>query len=327
MELHTIPVSSPARPFHSGRLDTFPSPSTANGSAKSSLVSRSVNLTVHANRTFCGDAAYGELLTFDKRDALELSFSSHSHLIILLPDGIPGDCEWATGSQTGKLPSSAPNTILFNPARDYLWIRKRQLQQQCRMLLLAVDPALLYRPDVDDINVAGLQFRQQIGIEDGGVRQTLAAIKEEIEAPGLNSRLYIDTLLLVLLTQLLRCASNLATPRRPVYVKGGLPNWRLKRALELLEADITKTPSTAELAGPLQLHPTFFCRAFKKSTGLTPHRYLLARRIKRAKEMMKDESRTLTEIALDCGFGSSSQFSTVFKRLTGVSPRTYRLSQ
>jgi AraC family transcriptional regulator len=243
-----------------------------------------------------------------------------------MSDGISGGCEWSNGSQARKLASVAPNTIIFNPARAYLFIRKRTSKQHCRMWLLSIDPTLVNRLDVGDINVAGLQFRQQIGIEDHGVRQTLIAIKREIEAPGLNSRLYVDTLLMLLLTRLMRCASNFATPRQPAYVKGGLSNWRLKRALELLETNQTKTPSLAEIAGPLRLHPTFFCRAFKQSTGLSPHRYLLEHRVNRAKEMMKDQKRTLTEIALNCGFGGSSQFSVVFKRITGISPRDYRLS-
>jgi AraC-like DNA-binding protein len=325
-EFDTVPVTPPARSSLSGRSGAFPSLATLNGSAKSTLVPNSTNQTVHATRTFDRDAVHGELLTFAQSDAAELEFSSESHLIILLPDGITGGCEWSNGNQVGKLPSVAPNTILFNPARDYLWIRKRTSQRHCPMLLFTIDPALMKRLDVGDVNVAKLQFRQQIGIEDQGVRLALLAIKQEIEAPGLNSRLCIDTLLMLLLTHLMRCASNFATPRQRVYVKGGLPNWRLKCALELLEADLTKTPSLAELAAPLRLHPTSFCRAFKQSTGLSPHRYLLAHRINRAKEMMKDQHRTLTEIALDCGFGSSSQFSIVFKRIAGVSPRIFRLS-
>jgi AraC-like DNA-binding protein len=325
MKFDTAPVT-PARPLLSGYSPAFPSLATLNGSAKSTLAPHSIDPTVHANRTFDGDAVHGELLTFHKNDVTELEFSLESHLIILLPDGISGGCEWSNGSQTGKLPSVAPNTILFNPVRDYLWIRKRASQQQCRMLLLTIDPTLVSRLDVGDVNVAALQFRQQIGIEDQGVRLTLVAIMQEIEAPGLNSRVYFDTLLMLLLTRLMRCASNFATPRQPAYVKGGLPGWRLKRALELLEGDLSKTPSLAEVARPLRIHPTSFCRAFKQSTGLSPHRYLLAHRINRAKEMMKDQNRTLTEIALDCGFSSSSQFSLVFKRITGVSPRIYRLS-
>ena len=321
MEFDTASVT-PARPAFSA----FPSLATLDGFAKSTLVPHSINPTVQASRTFDGDAVHGELLTFAERDAAELEFSLESHLIILLLDGISGGCDWSNGSQVGKLPSVAANTILFIPARDYLWIRKKTSQQHCRMLLLTIEPTVVNRLDVGDVNVTKLQFRQQIGIEDQGVRLALLAIKQEIETPGLNSRLYIDTLLLLLLMHLMRCASNFSTPRQPVYVKGGLPSWRLKRALELLDADPAKTPSLAELARPLRLHPTSFCRAFKRSTGLSPHRYLLAHRINCAKEMMKDRNRTLTEIALDCGFSSSSQFSIVFKRITGGSPRIYRLS-
>ena len=321
MESNTVPVSHSARTPLSGCSASFNSLATLNGCAKPTLRAQSIDPIAHTNRTF-DDAA---LLTFDKREAAELEFSSQSHLIILLPDGIAGGCEWSNGSQTGKLLSVARNTILFNPARAYLWIRNRT-SQPCRILLLSIDPALVNRLGVGDVNVANLQFRQQLGVEDQGIRVTLAAIRQEIEAPGLNSRLYIDSLLMQLLTWLMRCASNFAAPRQPAYVKGGLPNWRLKRAIELLETDRTKTPSLAELAGPLRLHPTYFCRAFKQSTGLSPHRYLLERRVNRAKGMMEDRKRTLTEIALDCGFSSSSQFSTVFKRITGLSPRNYRLS-
>ncbi len=326
MEFDTAPITPPARPLLSGCSGSFISRATPNGAAKSTVVPRSISSNAQANRTLDRDSIDGAPITFDKRDATELEFSSQSHLVILASDGIPGGCEWSNGSQTGKLRSIAPSTIIFNPARAYLFIRKRPSQQNCRIWLLSVDPTLVDRLDVGDINVAGLQFRQQIGVEDQGVRHALMAIKQEIEAPDLNSRLYVDTLLMLLLTRLMRCASNFATPRRPAYVKGGLPNWRLKRALELLEANQTKTPSLAEIAGPLRLHPTFFCRAFKQSTGLSPHRYLLEHRVNRAKEMMKDQKRTLTEIALDCGFSGSSQFSVVFKRITGMSPRGYRLS-
>ncbi len=82
----------------------------------------------------------------------------------------------------------------------------------------------------------------------------------------LNSRLYVDTLLMLLLTRLMRCASNFATPRRPAYVKGGLPNWRLKLALELLKRKTKpKRRRFAEIAGPLRLHPTFFCFALSSN--------------------------------------------------------------
>src|SRR5580692_1635276 len=217
MEFNTAPIAHPARPLLSGCSASFTSHAAPNGSEKSTVVPHSINSNAHSNRTSYGDSIRGALIAFDKRDATELDFSSQSHLIILVSDGISGGCEWSNGSQAGQLASVAPNTIIFNPARAYLFIRKRTSQQHCRMWLLSIDPTLVNRLDVGDVNVAGLQFRQQIGIEDQGVRQILIAIKREIEEPGLNSRLYVETLLMLLLTRLMRCASNCAAPCEPAY--------------------------------------------------------------------------------------------------------------
>jgi AraC family transcriptional regulator len=107
---------------------------------------------------------------------------------------------------------------------------------------------------------------------------------------------------------------------------GGLPAWSLRRALEMLEADLTQAPSVRELAAAVDLSPTHFCTAFKQSTGCSPHRYLVIRRIARAKELMEDRRLSLTEIALSSGFSSSSQFATTFRRIEGATPTAYRRS-
>ena len=177
-----------------------------------------------------------------------------------------------------------------------------------------------------DVDTGSVRLVQQIGVDNENVRGTLLAILGEIESPGWDSKFFAETLVTLLVSQLIRCASNLTGPQRMPYRKGGLPNWRLKRALELLEGDLREAPSMAELARHLQLHPTSVCRAFKQSIGLPPHQYLLSRRIECAKEMMRDPARSLTEIALDCGFSDLSQFSVVFKRIVGLTPREYRRS-
>ena len=122
----------------------------------------------------------------------------------------------------------------------------------------------------------------------------------------------------------IECASTFDTSRRPLYLRGGLPNWRLKRALEMLDAGLTEAPSISTLAAEVGLHPTSFCRSFRQSMGISAHRYLLEKRIGSAKKLMANRTLTLTQIALDCGFSSSSQFSVMFRRLVGTSPRIYR---
>jgi AraC-like DNA-binding protein len=266
----------------------------------------------------------GELLRFHRGDTAEMRFSLASHLIMFLPDGMSGGCEWSNGDHAVKSSCMPPNTVIFNPAQHYLWLRKRTSQASCRILLLTVSPKGVARLSFRD--TPHITFDQRVGVDDEDVCRTLSTFLQEVESPGWNSELYVETLLTLLLSQLIRCASNLGRPPRSIYKKGGLPGWRLKRALELIERDLCEAPSLVDLARQLQLHPTSLCRAFKQSTGITPHRYLLLHRIKCAKEMMRDQNRTLTDIAVDCGFNSSSQFSLVFRRLAGMSPREYRRS-
>jgi AraC-like DNA-binding protein len=277
-----------------------------------------------ATRALETEEMHGELLKFARGDAAKMEFLLASHLIMFLPDGMSGGCEWGSGGHAVKSSYIPSNTVIFNPAQSCLWLRKRISQGSSRMLLLTIAPRAISR--VLGSDSAGITFEQRIGIDDDDMRRTLLAFLQEIESPGWNSELYVETLLTLLLNQLVRCASNLGQQRRLTYRKGGLPGWRLKQALELLEGNPSAAPSLAKLAGQLQLHPTSLCRAFKASMGVTPHRYLLLRRVMCAKEMMSDTDRTITDIAADRGFNSSSQFSFVFRRIAGMSPREYRRS-
>ena len=266
-----------------------------------------------------------ELLTVKRGGPYELEFRMPSHLVMTHPDGASGGCEWSDGGALRKVATVPQRSLLLNPAHRYLRFR-RKVRSRCQLLMLMIDPKEVARLAVDDFDAARVEFHQEFQLSDPYVRRTLLAIRDEIELPGPNGRLYRDTLVLVLLNQLVRCASNFATPRPPACAKGGLSGWRLKRALEMLEGDLTEGPSLAELAHHVGFHPTSFCRAFKQSIGVSPHRYLLERRVAAAKEMMADHGLTLTQIALDCGFGTSSQFSEIFRRLTGMSPSDYRRS-
>jgi AraC-like DNA-binding protein len=252
-----------------------------------------------------------------------MEFSIPAHMMLMFPDGISRGCEWASGDEAGSLSVVAPHTVLFNPAREYLFLRKRKSQARCRMLLLTIPPAILNRANGSEL--PDVHLSQQIGLDDAIIGQTLSALQQEVESPGPNSASYIDGLVMLLLNRLVRCASNLAAPLvRPKFAKGGLAHWRLKQALQLLESDSAKAPLLSEIAQSINLHPTSFCRAFKQSTGVPPHRYLLVHRTNQAKKMMEDRNLTLTQIAMDCGFSSSSQFSAAFKRIVGMPPRAFR---
>jgi PAS domain S-box-containing protein len=275
-------------------------------------------------RSFTTSNARIDLLRFAKQDSEELEFLTPYHLVVLLSDGLSKGCEWSDGRETRRLPYLAPNTVMFSPAGSYLRIRTTIPQNYRQMLMLAIQPTLMKWRDDLEINLAVSQFRQQIVLKDAQACQTLVAIQQELEAPGINGAFYIDVQLFLLLTRLIRRASNLAETSESIWAKGGLPNWRLKRAIELLEGKSGKIPKLAEVARLIGLSKSSFCRCFKHSTGLSPHRYILEKQVNHAKEMMNDQRLNLTEIAFDCGFSSSSQFSIVFKRIAGMSPRDFR---
>lgn len=287
---------------------------------------RRIHPNIEPSRSIDGNDVRAELFVFRHLDAADIEFSLTSHLIILLPDGVSGLCEYNSGDRVDQFYSMAPNTIIFNPAQKYLRLQVTNTEDQWRVLVLTVEPAVLDQLGEGDVEQSNEELCAQVGVEDPTARQALAAIQEEIENQSAHSSLYVETFIMLTLIRLLKVQLK-GIPQLPHdYIRGGLANWRLKRALQLIESNCSKIPALSEIAGAVNLHEASFCRAFKQSTGLSPHHYLLVHRINRAKQMMKDQRRTLTDIALDCGFSSSSQFSVVFKRIVGRPPRQYRRS-
>jgi AraC-like DNA-binding protein len=267
----------------------------------------------------------GQLLVLAGDGPCEMEFRLPVHLALMLPDGSSAGWEWDNGERLGSTRFLAAGAMLFNPADNYLRIRKNG-RGRCRVLLIAINPRSVEHLDGTVADRSQIEFRQEINFHDEPVRRTLTTLQEEIEYPSPHSTSCCNVLSLLLLTQLIGVASNVAHPRHRAYAKGGLPSWRLNRALAKLSEDLSAAPRLAELASDVGLHPSSFCRAFKQSTGLSPGRYLNQLRVARAKEMMVDRSLSLTRIALDCGFSCSNRFSVAFRRVTGVTPRTYRKS-
>lgn len=108
---------------------------------------------------------------------------------------------------------------------------------------------------------------------------------------------------------------------------GGLPAWQLKRVVEFIEHHLNQPLTLACMAGITGLSDYHFARMFKQATGYPPHRYVLHRRLIRAQYLLTETLLNMTEIALRCGFGSSSHFSNRFRAETGVSPTEYRTQQ
>jgi AraC family transcriptional regulator len=105
---------------------------------------------------------------------------------------------------------------------------------------------------------------------------------------------------------------------------GALAPWRQRRAEDMLRAGLARGVSLEEVARQCNMSVSQFGRTFKKTTGLPPHRWLVHRRLERAKDLLLRSTLPLAEIALDCGFSEQSHFTRTFTRLVGTSPGEWR---
>jgi AraC family transcriptional regulator len=140
---------------------------------------------------------------------------------------------------------------------------------------------------------------------------------------GSFGQIYAESIGLAIIARLLAAEDRRA--ERPKV--SALALWRLKRAIDYFESQIGKPVRLAAVASSAGLSRMHFAAQFRAATGLSPHEYLLRRRIERAQEMLIDTRMSLVDIALTVGFQTQSHFTSVFKRYAGQSPRAWRESR
>lgn len=106
--------------------------------------------------------------------------------------------------------------------------------------------------------------------------------------------------------------------------KGGLAGWQLRRVSAHVDAHLQGPIFTSTLAEVAQLSTGHFCRAFKVSTGETPHGYIVRQRIRRAQLLMRDTQDTLSQIACACGLSDQAHLTRLFRRWVGTTPLAWR---
>jgi AraC family transcriptional regulator len=113
-----------------------------------------------------------------------------------------------------------------------------------------------------------------------------------------------------------------AVAGRPV---GDLPACRLRRVTQYIHDNLHRKLRLAELSAQVHMSPYHFARLFKRSTGTPPHRFVLRRRIDRATTLLTSGELSIGEVARVVGFQTPSHFTTVFRRIAGVTPSVYRI--
>lgn len=152
---------------------------------------------------------------------------------------------------------------------------------------------------------------------------TLATVVHAEMVAGFPSgRLFLDSIEQAMAVALV---NSQAVRHRPVRIsRGGLAPARLRRITDLVHARLEDELGLDELAQSVGLSTAHFARMFRKSTGETPHQFVLRQRLERAKAMLRAPDARILDVAVACGFKTQQHFAQVFRDVCGFSPTGYR---
>jgi AraC family transcriptional regulator len=191
-----------------------------------------------------------------------------------------------------------------------------------------LDPAI-FRQAAEEAGTdpVRLEVLNSIAVRDPFLERTGMALLEELISGGPADRLYAESLAQVLAVHLLRRHSSLGLePSRRLDSErtGRLSEASLRSVTDYVDDNLSGDLSLSEIAAAANLSLYHFARTFKRSTGLSPHQYVLHRRVERAKELLKSTDLPVGVVARKAGFASPSHFSEQFRRLVGITPSAFR---
>jgi AraC family transcriptional regulator len=170
-------------------------------------------------------------------------------------------------------------------------------------------------------DLAGREINPHIGRDPLLERLTLA-LAAAVNTPRASDGAFADATAELLALHLLR--EHAGRSLHVARARGGLPAGKLRRVQELITAELAGTVRLAQLAAAVGLSTYHFARAFKLTTGETPHGYLGRRRIEEARRLLRETRVPIAEIAARVGFTSQAHLTTRFREATGVTPARFR---
>ncbi len=167
-----------------------------------------------------------------------------------------------------------------------------------------------------------IELRMCRKFADPRLRGLVTAVHAEMMAGFPSGRLFLDSVEQAIAVALV---NGHAVGRRPMRIhRGGLGSVRLRKIKELVDANMDDDLSLDEMAQSVELSTAHFARMFRKSTGETPHQFVLRQKIERAKAMLRDRAARVLDVAVACGFKTQQHFAQVFREVCGTSPTEYR---
>lgn len=230
-------------------------------------------------------------------------FEVFGHAAYLLLYAPAADCFLVNPNETLRLPKSNEEWLLLRLSPPLL------IETATRLKLYRTGSNLLF---------------SHAQTNDPKLQATLTAIHTEMMEGAAGWRDVIQSLVQQLVVQLLRSHVNLQRSEELELSRVGIVDRRLRRAIEFMHDNCAQELSLAEIAAAVYVSEFHFARLFKKIIGTTPHAYLSALRIERARLLLAETDLAITEIGARVGYSSQSHFTKIFRQATGLTPHAFR---
>lgn len=228
----------------------------------------------------------------------------------------PGSIEWGSKRSALEKFGYAAGDLALCHRHEGEWVGLMNV----RHLQLGISDAALMASS--DGAYGEVELHPSRKFADPRLSALVAAARAEMVAGFPSGRLFMDSVEQAMAVTLVE---GHAVRHRPVQIyRGGLGSARLRRIRELVHARMGDDLSLDEMAQSIGLSTAHFARMFRKSTGETPHQFVLRQRVERAKAMLRVPDARVLDVAVACGFTTQQHFAQVFRDVCGVSPTQYR---
>ena len=267
-------------------------------------------------RTIASDGMTAEIVQTTRRQRIEFRYRGPRHMLVVYEQAVRRDgITFVEGLPRSNL-RDLRKKLTFVPA-GHEYHECQDLRSLSRVTYFYFDPAKM--PVVSA--TAAVDLAPRLYFENTALWDTTLKLTKLIESAGADNRLYLEALGTVLAHELTRLDSG-TTDVQPL-IRGGLAAWQQRIVTDYIQEHLDQQISLATLAQLVRLSPYHFCRAFKQSFGIPPHRYHTSRRIEHAKTLLAKPAPSVTDIGLALGFSQTSSFTAAFRRATGFTPTGY----
>lgn len=234
----------------------------------------------------------------------------------------PYHLEWKqNGSYLRTL--MTPGDLCISAAHEPLSMRWRD---HLNIISVKISPSLVLETAEAMKLGSNVEIPESHGNSDAQITHLCHALWLEAKASYPTGQVYGESLSVALTTLLVQ---RFGTKHlvQPTAESGKLTPRCLSRVRDYIEANLEQEISLEDMAQIARLSTYHFARCFKASVGSSPHQYIIARRIERARLLLSTSQLSLAQVAMQSGFSDQSHLTRHMKRLLGVTPATLATQQ